>query len=178
MLSRQMLQLAERNQWRTNAEEQTIFGEFNGYLFTGLEGKNFKTFITPVGGHPSRSPENAASFYLMKTATALHLRNLKSATIFSVSGNKEGMIPLSADKMEYLLAQISGLLSLWGNADRRLRRLRQTSVQTWPLLWAVLPSCIPNARTANCGISLAPNLPKTTRTTRMTKTTKMTKQRK
>jgi hypothetical protein len=111
MLSKQMLQLAERNQWRTNVDEQTIFGEFNGYLFTGLEGKNFKAFITPVAGISPGALKSLLRF-LNENKHALHLRNFEISDNFLCVRQQAGVIPLSVDKMEYLLAQISGLLSL------------------------------------------------------------------
>jgi hypothetical protein len=111
MLSTQMMMLAERNQWRTNAEEQTVFGEFNGYLFTGLEGKGFKAFITPLAGI---NPEALQSLlaYLTKNSKTLNLLNFDVSDNFLCVRVREGLFPLSAAKMEYLLAQISGLLSL------------------------------------------------------------------
>jgi hypothetical protein len=111
MLSTQMMLLAERNQWRTNAEEQTVFGEFNGYLFTGLEGKGFKAFITPLAGINYDALQSLLS-YLTKNTKTLNLLNFDVSDNFLCVRAREGLFPLSAAKMEYLLAQISGLLSL------------------------------------------------------------------
>jgi hypothetical protein len=111
MLSTQMMMLAERNQWRTQAEEQTVFGEFNGYLFTGIEGKKFKAFITPLAGiHPDSLQTLLA--YLKKNAHTLSLLNFEASDNFLCVRIREGLLPLSANKMEYLMAQISGLLAL------------------------------------------------------------------
>ncbi len=111
MLSTQMMKLAERNQWKTNIEEQTVFGEFNGYLFTGLEGKGFKAFITPLAGISAEGLQSLFRF-LQQNSRALKLRNYEAADNFLCIRQQEGLLPLSVDKMEYLLAQISGLLSL------------------------------------------------------------------
>ena len=110
MLSTQMMKLAERNQWKSNTEEQTVFGEFNGYLFTGLEGKGFKAFITPLAGI-SQEGLQALVRFLNENSKTLRLRNFETADNFLCIRMQEGLLPLSADKMEYLLAQVSGLLS-------------------------------------------------------------------
>lgn len=110
MLSTQMMKLAERNQWKSNTEEQTVFGEFNGYLFTGLEGKGFKAFITPLAGI-SQEGLQALIRFLNENTKALRLRNYETVDNFLCIRLQEGLLPLSADKMEYLLAQVSGLLS-------------------------------------------------------------------
>lgn len=111
MLSTQMMKLAERNQWKTNTDEQSVFGEFNGYLFTGLEGKGFKTFITPLAGISQEGLQSLFRF-LDKNSSALRLYNYEAEDNFLCIRIREGLIPLSADKIEYLLAQVSGLLAL------------------------------------------------------------------
>jgi hypothetical protein len=111
MLSTHMMKLAENNQWKVNTEEQTVFGEFNGYLFTGLEGKNFKAFITSLAGITPEALQNLLRF-LDQNAKALKLRNYEVNDNFLCVRLQEGLIPLSTEKMEYLLAQVSGLLAL------------------------------------------------------------------
>ena len=112
MLSTQMMKLAERNQWKTNAKEETVFGSYSGYLFTGLEGKRFKTFITPLAGI---SPDGLQAIlrFLGDNRRTLNLRNFEASDNFLCVRQQEGLFPLSVEKMEYLLAQISGLLSLY-----------------------------------------------------------------
>lgn len=112
MLSTQMMKLAERNQWKTNNREESVFGTYNGYLFTAFEGKNFKTFITPIAGI---SPDGLDSVltYLKKNQRTLSLYNYEASDNFLCIRQYEGWIKLSLEKMEYLLAQISGLLSLY-----------------------------------------------------------------
>lgn len=112
MLSTQMMKLAERNQWKTKAKEETVFGSYSGYLFTGLEGKRFKTFITPLAGI---SPDGLQAIlrFLGDNRRTLNLRNFEASDNFLCVRQQEGLFPLSVEKMEYLLAQISGLLSLY-----------------------------------------------------------------
>ncbi|MEA4888436.1 MAG: hypothetical protein VB070_03110 [Clostridiaceae bacterium] len=112
MLSTQMMKLAEKNQWKTNAKEETVFGSFNGYLFTGLEGKKFKTFITPLAGISSEGLKAILKF-LKENKRVLSLRNYEASDNFLCVRQQEGLFPLSVEKMEYLMAQISGLLSLY-----------------------------------------------------------------
>ena len=111
MLSTQMMILADRNQWKNNPEESTVFGDYNGYLFTGLEGKRFKAFITSLAGINPDSLQSILQF-LDKNARVLRLYNYEVTDNFLCVRLREGLIPLTAEKMEYLLAQISGLLSL------------------------------------------------------------------
>lgn len=111
MLSTQMMKLAEHNQWKINADESTVFGEFNGYLFTALEGKNFKAFITPLAGIRPDALQTLLKF-LESNHRALKLRNFEVNDNFLCVRMQEGLLPVSTEKMEYLLAQISGLLSL------------------------------------------------------------------
>lgn len=111
MLSTQLLILAERNQWKTNADQGFAYGEFNGYLFTALEGKGFKAFITPLAGIGRAALDNLLAF-LRENSGSLHLRNFEVTDNFLCVRIREGLLPLSADKMAYLLAQISGLLAM------------------------------------------------------------------
>jgi hypothetical protein len=111
MLSTQLMKLAGNCQWKVNTEEETVFGEFNGYLFTGLEGKNFKAFITPVAGINTDALQTLLRF-LDTNRKVLHLRNYEVTDNFLCVRIQEGLLPVSMEKLEYLLAQISGLLSL------------------------------------------------------------------
>jgi len=111
MLSTQLMKLAEHNQWKINAKEQSVFGEFNGYLFTALEGKNFQAFITPLAGISPEALQNLLK-YLESNHKALKLRNFEVNDNFLCVRLQEGLIANSNEKMEYLLAQISGLLAL------------------------------------------------------------------
>lgn len=116
MLSTQLMKLAERNQWKIHPEDKTAFGEFNGYLFTALEGKGFKGFITPVAGI-SQEGLKALIRFIDDNSRTLNLRNYEINDNFLCLRQQEGLIPLSVDKMEYLLAQISGLLNLYELPD-------------------------------------------------------------
>lgn len=112
MLSTQLMKLAERNQWKIHPEDKTAFGEFNGYLFTALEGKGFKGFITPVAGI-SQEGLQALTRFIDENFRVLSLRNYEINDNFLCLRQAEGLLPLSVDKMEYLLAQVSGLLNLY-----------------------------------------------------------------
>jgi hypothetical protein len=106
------MKLAEQNEWKTNNHEESVFGTYNGYLFTAFEGKGFKTFITPLAGINEEGLEAILAF-LKKNQRALNLRNYEVSDNFLCVRQHEGLFKLSPDKMEYLLAQISGLLSLY-----------------------------------------------------------------
>ncbi|MDW7656084.1 MAG: hypothetical protein SCM11_02795 [Bacillota bacterium] len=112
MISTQLMKLAEMNQWKVNAKEDMIFGEYNGFLFTAFEGKHFKAFITPVAGISPDALEMIVKF-LENQRKALKLRNFEIGDNFLCVRMEEGIIPISSEKMEYILGQLSGLLSLY-----------------------------------------------------------------
>jgi hypothetical protein len=112
MLSTQIMKLAERYQWKTNLKEETIFGEYGGYLFTLIEGKRFKSYITSVSGIDPESLQ-AIARYLKDQSGNLHLVNFEFSDNFLCVRQAQGFFPLSVEKMEYMLGQISGLLSLY-----------------------------------------------------------------
>lgn len=112
MISTQLMKLAEMNQWKVNAKEDMIFGEYNGYLFTALEGKHFKALITPVAGISPDALEMIVKF-LENQRKVLKLRNYEISDNFLCVRMEEGIIPISGEKMEFMLGQLSGLLSLY-----------------------------------------------------------------
>ncbi len=112
MLSTQLKKLADQNGWRINAEEESAYGDYNGYLFTAIEGKKFKGFLTSVAGI-SQEGLKALTKFLDEHHKSLRLRNFQLDDNFICIRQQESLIPLSVDKMEHLLAQISGLLDLY-----------------------------------------------------------------
>jgi len=52
--------------------------------------------------------------FLKNNSRAMRLRNYEISDNFLCIRIQEGLVPLSADKMEYVLAQISGLLAQGG----------------------------------------------------------------
>lgn len=112
MLSTRLMQLAEKNEWKTNPGDESVFGSYNGYLFTALDGKGFKAFITPLAGITPEATD-ALRRYLDGHVRQLQLRNYDISDNFLCVRQQEGLIPLSIERMEYLLGQISGLLSLY-----------------------------------------------------------------
>lgn len=111
MLTAQLMKLAESNNWKIHTEDQTVFGEYNGYLFTGLEGRNFKAFITPLAGISPEALRNMTRFF-DDNHKLLKLRNYEISDNFLCVRMQENLLPLTADKMAYLLGQVSGLLAL------------------------------------------------------------------
>ena len=111
-LSKQLVRLAEQNDWQINQDEHQVYGEYNGYLFTVIEGKGFKSFITPVAGI-AKTALNELLTYLQDNGRALHLRDYEAAENFLCVRQQDGLIPLSVDKMDLLLGQLSGLLDLY-----------------------------------------------------------------
>lgn len=117
MISTQLMRFAELNQWKVNAKDELVFGEYNGYLFTVLEGRHFKAFITPVAGISPDALDQIRK-YLDSQHKALKLRNYEISDNFLCVRAEEGLVPLSTAKMEFMLGQLSGLLSLYEVPDR------------------------------------------------------------
>ncbi|NLO36646.1 MAG: hypothetical protein GX112_09885 [Clostridiaceae bacterium] len=111
MISTHLMKLAEQNGWKVNTKEESVFGVYNDYLFTVLEGNRFKAFITPVAGISPAALETVMD-YLEKQRKLLRLHSFEAHDNFLCVRMEEGMVKLSADKLEYMLGQISGLLSL------------------------------------------------------------------
>lgn len=113
MLSAPLMKLAQKNSWRIRTEEDSVFGEFNGYLFTATEGKGFKSFITSLSGI---SPEglNSIMTWLAANSRQLKLRNYETTDNFLCVRLQEGLLPRRVDQIEYFLAQLTGLLDQYG----------------------------------------------------------------
>lgn len=111
MISKTLMKLAEQNDWQILEKEDSVYGEYNGYLFTALDGQHFKALLTPVAGI-SREGLDRLDRFLRQETKAFGLHSHEFSDNFLCVRQKEGLLPLSAAKMENLLAQLSGLLSL------------------------------------------------------------------
>ena len=111
MISTQLMKLAEQNGWKVNNKEDSVFGVYNGYLFTVLEGNRFKAFITPVAGISPAALESVLD-YLEKQRKALRLHSFEAHDNFLCVRMEEGLVKLGAERLETMLGQLSGLLSL------------------------------------------------------------------
>ncbi|NLM79316.1 MAG: hypothetical protein GX173_14770 [Ruminococcaceae bacterium] len=112
MISTQMMKLADANQWKVNTTDDMIFGEYNGYLFTILEGKRFKAVITPISGISPTALEQIMQ-YLDTQKQSLRLLNYDASDNFLCVRVKEGIFPISHNQMEMILGQLSGLFDLY-----------------------------------------------------------------
>lgn len=112
MISNRLMRLAEQNDWKINQKEELVFGEYNGYLFTVLEGKNFTTFITPVAGISRQALDQTIDF-LTGQDKKIRLYNYELSDNFLCVRLASKLIPLSTGQIELFLGQLSGLLSLY-----------------------------------------------------------------
>ncbi len=113
MLSAQLMKVAQNNQWQIQQEEQIVYGEYNGFLFSAMEGKGFKAIFTPIAGI-SQPGLRAIIDWLDQNTTRLKLRNYDLSDNFLCVRLNETWLPLSAEKIEMLLAQLSGMLDQFG----------------------------------------------------------------
>ncbi len=120
MISKSLMTLAKRLDWTHRTEDDLVFGSYNGYLFSLVDGKGFTAFITPLAGIEPGALA-AVSRYLDENSKQLQLFNVSISDNFLCVRLKSGLLPLSADKLEDFLGHLSGILSLNGvPADRCL----------------------------------------------------------
>lgn len=113
MLSAQLMKVAQNNQWKVQQEESMVFGEYNGYLFTVMDGKGFKAFFTSIAGI-SQEGLKAVFSWLDDNSGKIKLRNYETTDNFLCVRLQEAWLPLSAEKIELFLAQLSGMLDQFG----------------------------------------------------------------
>lgn len=110
MLTENLIRLADKLGWQKRDKENLAFGLYNDFLFTIIDGRNFKAFITPVAGI-SQTGLKALSEYLENQSRALKLRNFEFNDNFLCVRVKEPLFSLPIEKMELILGQLSGILS-------------------------------------------------------------------
>jgi len=112
MISKQLAKLAGRISWEKRDADEMIFGNYNDYLFSVLDGKGFKAFITPIAGI---KPDDLAAIriYLDQHEKELRLFNYEISDNFLCVRIKERLMPMSSDQIEAMLGHLSGILSLY-----------------------------------------------------------------
>lgn len=105
-VSKKLKAFAEKNDWLISGEY--IYGEEQGYLFSGLDGKNQKTFITPV---PGITEEQQTELFeaLEKNRNTMKLTDFKVADDFLCIRIKDSM-QLKSDDIEFIIALLVGIL--------------------------------------------------------------------
>ncbi len=112
MISRQLEKLADKYDWKRHQDSQdevSLFGEFNGFLFTAMEGKGFKAFFTPVAGI-GRNQLRQLKSWLDDNQKDLKIRNYELSDNFLCIRLREEWLPRSVEKMESFLIRLTGLL--------------------------------------------------------------------
>ena len=110
MISTQLTKLAQQQNWQTLEAEDSIFGLYNGYRFTVMEGKGFKAVFVSVAGITA---DNLAALqgWLDDNTRQLKLRNYELADNFLCVRLPESWPVRPAEQIEWFLAQLSGMLS-------------------------------------------------------------------
>lgn len=109
MISNQMHQLAEKLNWKKDSTEDLIYGEYNHYRFTVMEGQGFKAIFTPVAGI-SAEALSAIKKHLQDQQKNWKLRNFELADNFLVVRLNEAWKQRTADQLDSILQQLSVLL--------------------------------------------------------------------
>lgn len=106
LISKKMRIFAERNDWLISGEY--IYGEEQGYLFTGIDGKSIKSFITPV---PEILDEQITQLYelLEKNSTTMMLQEYEVTDEFLCIRIKDST-SLRTDDIELILALLTGIM--------------------------------------------------------------------
>ncbi len=110
MISTQLTKLAQQQNWQTLEAEDSIYGLYNGYRFTVMEGKGFKAVFVSVAGITA---DNLAALqsWLDDNTRQLKLRNFELADNFLCVRLQESWRVRTAEQIEWFLAQLSGMLS-------------------------------------------------------------------
>ena len=112
MISRQLEKLADKYDWKRHQdsnEDISLFGEFNGFLFTAMEGKGFKAFFTPVAGI-GKNQLRQLKTWLEDNRRELKIRNYELSENFLCIRLQEEWLPRSVEKMESFLIRLTGIL--------------------------------------------------------------------
>ena len=106
LLSKKLKVFAERNEWLVSGEY--IYGDEQGYLFSGMEGKGQKTFITPVPGiEESQVTELFAALEKNKTTMKLLEYDIKDDFLCV---RIRDSVSLKPEDIEFILALLVGIL--------------------------------------------------------------------
>lgn len=110
MISTQLTKLAQQQNWQTLPAEDSVYGLYNGYRFTVMDGKGFKAVFISLAGI---TPDNLAALqgWLDSSSQQLKLRNYELADNFLCVRLQENWRARTAEQIEWFLAQLSGMLS-------------------------------------------------------------------
>ncbi|MDD2534553.1 MAG: hypothetical protein PHC86_07630 [Eubacteriales bacterium] len=109
MLSTQLSQLAIQNDWQINAKDDLVYGDFNKFRFTLMEGIGFKAILTPVAGISSEGLVTIKA-WLRANQKPLNLKNYSLADNFLVVRLRESWKPRSTEQLAAILTQLSDVL--------------------------------------------------------------------
>lgn len=105
-VSKKLKSFAEKNEWLVSGEY--IYGEEQGFLFTGLDGKGQKTFITPVPGITEEQSDELLKL-LEKNKGTMKLTEYSISDDFLCIRIKDSM-QLKTDDIEFILALLVGCM--------------------------------------------------------------------
>jgi hypothetical protein len=113
MISTSLARLARQNSWQTLPEDDSVYGIYNGYRFTVMDGHGFKAIFTPLAGI-SPAGLQALLDWLAENSRQLKLRNYEASDNFLCIRLQEKWRTRTAGQLEWVLAQLSGMLSQYG----------------------------------------------------------------
>jgi len=105
-ISKKLRNFAQRNDWLISGEY--IYGEESGFLFTGMDSKKEKTFITPV---PGITPDQESELLeiLKKNENTMKLSAFEITDDFLSIRVKDSM-SIKPEDIEFILALLTGAL--------------------------------------------------------------------
>jgi len=105
-ISKKLRTFAQKNDWLISGEY--IYGEEAGFLFTGMDSKKEKTFITPV---PGITPDQESELMeiLKKNENTMKLSSYEITDDFLSIRIKDSM-SLKAEDVEFILALLTGAM--------------------------------------------------------------------
>ena len=106
LLSKKMRTFAEKNEWLVSGEY--IYGDEQGYLFSGMESKGQKTFITPVPGIEESQVKDLFAA-LDKNSSTMKLKEYDITDDFLCIRVKDS-VSLKSEDLEFIIALLVGIL--------------------------------------------------------------------
>lgn len=108
MLTNTLLKYAAKFDWQVNHDEDFTFGEYKGYLFSLMSGRNFTAIFTPVAGLKIEDTDRLFD-WLEDNEKKYSFLNYEITDNFLCIRLKEGIIARSVNSIREIIEDLSNL---------------------------------------------------------------------
>jgi succinyl-diaminopimelate desuccinylase len=108
MLTNTLFKYAEKFDWQVNPDEDFTFGEYKGYLYSLMSGRNFTAIFTPVAGLQIEDTDKLFDWLEDKQKT-YNILNYEITDNFLCIRLKEGIIARSVNSIREIIEDLSNL---------------------------------------------------------------------